>query len=162
MKRKDLIVVPVLVIIACYFIAGCVGTNSNYGNNPVPATTAISPAVTLVSPPVTPPVIVQTVTVDLTAKNMTFNTSRISVPAGATVIINFGNLEAKGSSQVTGVPHNFAVYENSDAKSKIFVGEIITGGQNITYKFPAPVKPGTYFFRCDVHPSTMTGQFIVT
>ena len=31
----------------------------------------------------------------------------------------------------------------------------------ITYVFTAPAIPGTYYFRCDLHPS-MQGQFIVT
>jgi len=35
-------------------------------------------------------------------------------------------------------------------------------GATTTYTFTAPSTPGTYFFRCDVHPETMTGQFIVT
>jgi plastocyanin len=43
----------------------------------------------------------------------------------------------------------------------IFVGQIITGpSATIDYKFTAPITPGTYFFRCDVHPS-MNGSFIV-
>jgi hypothetical protein len=37
------------------------------------------------------------------------------------------------------------------SKKKIFSGDIITGGKNITYRFNAPDTPGTYFFRCDVH-----------
>jgi plastocyanin len=41
------------------------------------------------------------------------------------------------------------------------VGDVITGPKKITYTFDAPEKPGTYFFRCDIHPTTMTGQFIV-
>ncbi|MHB8052837.1 MAG: cupredoxin domain-containing protein [Methanoregula sp.] len=43
----------------------------------------------------------------------------------------------------------------------MFSGAIITGGQDITYRFTAPAAPGTYFFRCDVHPSVMKGTFIV-
>ncbi|MEN6388155.1 MAG: hypothetical protein ABFD13_04555 [Candidatus Cryosericum sp.] len=27
--------------------------------------------------------------------------------------------------------------------------------------FDAPTTPGMYFFHCDIHPATMTGQFIV-
>ncbi|HVN74616.1 MAG TPA: hypothetical protein VMT44_08495 [Methanoregula sp.] len=29
------------------------------------------------------------------------------------------------------------------------------------YRFTAPETPGTYYFRCDVQPSVMNGEFIV-
>lgn len=93
------------------------------------------------------------VTIDLAAKNIKFDKNTMTVPSGANVTINFDNQES--------VPHNFALYENSDAKKAIFVGEVITGPKNITYTFVAPTKSGTYFFRCDVHPKTMVGDFIV-
>jgi len=59
------------------------------------------------------------------------------------------------------VAHNFALYTDSSATTKIFQGTIITGPATTTYTFSAPSTPGTYFFRCDVHPTTMTGSFIV-
>ncbi len=96
-----------------------------------------------------------TVTIDLMAKNLTFNMSTITVPAGANVVVNFDN-------QDNGVSHNFAVYTNSSASTVIFKGNNITGPKMTTYTFTAPTTPGTYFFRCDTHPTTMTGQFIVS
>ncbi len=92
--------------------------------------------------------------VDISAKNLAFNTSTITVPAGSQVTINFDN-------QDNGVAHNVAVYTDSSAKTSIYVGKIINGIAKTTYTFTAPSKPGTYFFRCDVHPTTMKGQFIV-
>jgi plastocyanin len=97
---------------------------------------------------------VENVTIDLTANGMAFNTSAITVPAGAYVTINFDNQDA-------GIPHNFALYENQDAKKTIFKGDVISGPKKIIYTFDAPAKAGTYFFRCDVHPRTMIGDFIV-
>ncbi len=96
----------------------------------------------------------QNVTIELIAKNIAFDKNTIRVPAGAKVTMNFDN-------QDSGIPHNFALYESPAAKKAIFVGEVITGPKKITYTFDAPEKPGTYFFRCDIHPTTMTGQFIV-
>lgn len=96
-----------------------------------------------------------TVTIDLTAKNIAFNVNSITVPAGSNVAINFNN-------QDNGVPHNFAVYTDSSASTTIFKGPIITGPNMTTYTFTAPTTPGTYFFRCDVHPTQMNGQFIVS
>lgn len=96
-----------------------------------------------------------TVTVDLMAKNLSFNVNSITVPAGSNVVINFDN-------QDSGIPHNFAVYTDSSANTIIFKGPIITGINRTTYTFAAPNTPGTYFFRCDVHPTQMTGEFIVS
>ena len=93
--------------------------------------------------------------INLTAKNIAFNTRTITVPAGSDVTINFDN-------QDSNIPHNFAVYETQAAQKAIFQGKIITGPAKITYTFKAPATPGAYFFHCDVHPTTMTGQFIVT
>ena len=95
-----------------------------------------------------------TATVDLAAANLAFNASTITVPAGAEVTVNFDNMD-------DGIPHNVAVYMDSSATEEIFVGETITGPAETTYTFTAPEEPGTYFFRCDVHPQQMTGDFIV-
>jgi plastocyanin len=95
----------------------------------------------------------KTVVVDIIAKDMKFNTSTITVPAGAKVTMNFDN-------QDSGIPHNVAVYDDKTAKTAIYKGEIITGPKKTTYTFTAPSKAGTYYFQCDVHPS-MNGQFIV-
>jgi plastocyanin/uncharacterized membrane protein YozB (DUF420 family) len=96
----------------------------------------------------------QSVTVDLVAEDNAFDKSTITVPAGARVTVNFNNRDS-------GVPHNFAVYETEDAQKVIFVGQIVTGLAKTEYAFDAPAVPGTYFFRCDVHPTLMTGQLIV-
>ncbi len=96
----------------------------------------------------------ENVTIAVTAQGMAFNTSTITVPAGANVTIIFNN-------QDSGIPHNIAFYETSAAKDQIYVGEIINGPRTVNYNFTAPSTPGTYFFRCDVHPS-MRGDFIVT
>ena len=92
---------------------------------------------------------------DISALNVAFNLSTITVPAGADVTVNFDN-------QDKGVSHNVAFYETSAAEKPIYVGEIFNGPKMMVYKFKAPDKPGTYFFRCDVHPTIMKGQFIVT
>lgn len=96
----------------------------------------------------------KTAVVYLEAKNYQFNRSTITVPAGATVIVHFTNDDS-------GTPHNFAVYTNSAATTLIFKGTIIDGVSSTTYTFTAPMTPGMYFFRCDVHPTLMTGSFVV-
>jgi len=99
-------------------------------------------------------------TINLTAQNLLFNMSTITVPHGATITVNFQNNDS-------GIQHNFAIYQSGSASSgtatgPIFVGQLITGVSSVTYTFTAPSTPGTYFFRCDVHPTMMTGSFIVT
>ena len=59
------------------------------------------------------------------------------------------------------VTHNFAVYDTREAKQVIFKGEALSGPGTITYTFTAPDEPGSYYFQCDFHPSTMNGSFIV-
>jgi plastocyanin len=96
----------------------------------------------------------QAVIVDISALNYRFDKSNITVPAGANVTMVFDNKDA--------VPHNVAIYTTPAATEVIFKGEIITGPKTITYNFTAPATPGDYFFRCDVHPTVMTGTFTVT
>lgn len=90
----------------------------------------------------------------LTAQGRAFDQSSLRVPAGAAVTLRFVNNDS-------GVPHNVSIYETSAAAKAIFQGERITGPQTIDYAFTAPTRPGTYFFRCDVHPTTMSGAFVV-
>ncbi len=94
------------------------------------------------------------VTVTLTAQNLSFDTKTIVVPPGASVTINFTNKDS-------GVMHNFSLYSDSTAKTALFTGSFVTGPGTTTYTFTAPTKVGDYFFRCDVHPTTMTGTFVV-
>jgi plastocyanin len=86
---------------------------------------------------------------------MAFNQSTITVPAGAQVTIHFRNDDQ-------GISHNFAVYTDSSALMRIFSGNAIVGPASTTYTFNAPTAKGSYFFRCDIHPTQMTGEFIAT
>jgi len=97
--------------------------------------------------------VTEKVTVAVMAEGYSFSTETITVRAGAEVTIEFENRD-------DGTPHNVAVYTDSSANESIFIGEVITGPEAITYTFTAPEAPGNYFFRCDIHPS-MHGAFIV-
>jgi plastocyanin len=155
MTKKILYLAFAIILIgAC--IAGCASTPGTTPT-PTPTTTVTSTTVPSTTPPATTtsPSGGGTVDIYLQAKNIAFNKSTISVPAGSTVNVHFDNEDQ-------GVPHNFAVYTNSQATDKIFSGTIITGVSQTTYTFTAPATPGDYFFRCDVHPSVMYGTFTVT
>jgi plastocyanin len=137
------ILLSIIVLGVLTILLGCTSSPSS---TPAPAPS---------QPPTTTPSSSQTaVTINLTAQGMAFDTKTISVPAGADVTVIFENKDK--------IPHNLAVYTDKSAAKGIFVGEVITGPKTITYRFTAPTNPGTYFFRCDVHPATMIGDFIVT
>jgi len=156
MKPLSGILVLLIVLTGCLAIAGCTT------NSPVPTFTPtpsppITPAPSASGSPVTsaPTGGGQTVNINLVALNLAFDQSTITVPAGSHVVMIFDN-------QDSGVVHNFALYTDSTASKKIFVGDLITGPKKITFTFDAPSAPGTYFFRCDIHPTTMVGTFVVT
>jgi plastocyanin len=135
--------------------AGLIGTFNVTASIPVTmGTTVVTPTATTIAPTSTPTTASQTVPITLTAKNITFDTKTITVPAGSTVVMTFINDDA-------GIPHNFALYTDSSATTRIFAGDFVTGVKTVTYTFTAPATPGNYFFRCDVHPEAMTGTFVV-
>ena len=59
-----------------------------------------------------------------------------------------------------GTPHDFALYKDSAYTQVLFSGDQITGPATITYDLPA-LAPGTYYFHCTVHPTTMIGTLVV-
>lgn len=82
-----------------------------------------------------------------------FAQTEISLPAGAPIAMTFDNRDPQ-------VQHNVSVWETEDfTGSALFTGEIITGPATVEYRIPA-LATGTYFFRCDVHPTTMTGTIV--
>jgi plastocyanin len=56
----------------------------------------------------------------------------------------------------SGVPHNVSIYTDVSASRAVFRGELFPGPRTKTYKVRA-LAAGSYFYRCDVHPTTMTG-----
>lgn len=119
----------------------------NNNHTPLQPAVVVSINVTVIAPP-------QAVTVAISAHNFAFSTSVITVPAGASVKVNFNN-------QDSGTTHTFSVYTSSAATTSVFIGSGITGVSSTTYSFTAPTTPGTYYFRCDIHPSQMHGSFVV-
>ncbi|HLF76766.1 MAG TPA: hypothetical protein VJB57_04680 [Dehalococcoidia bacterium] len=92
-----------------------------------------------------------TTSLQLVARNILFDKRSLSAAANAPVQLTFDNTDV-------GTLHNFALYTNNRATTKIFGGELTTGPNVTVYRFTAPAA-GSYFFRCDVHPDTMTGTF---
>jgi hypothetical protein len=92
--------------------------------------------------------------VTLIAQNIKFDKRSIVACAGQPVTVTVDNRDA-------GTLHNVAFYTNRSAAQIIHKGEIFPGPAIKEERFTAPGTPGSYFFRCDVHPDTMTGTFSV-
>jgi len=153
--------VMMAVVVVVILVSGCTSSYSGQSQTTmvmttVPTGSSGAPAsVTTPMDAAAAPGSGQNVQMTLTCQNIAFDKSSLTAPAGSHITMTFVNNDA-------GIPHNFALYTDSSAKSKIFVGDIVTGVKTTTYTFGAPSTPGTYFFRCDVHPTMMYGTFVVT
>lgn len=142
-----------LVPLALVFAGVIIGSVKFSGNDstlevfPTPAPRAASSS----APP--PPAPAGGTSLTLVAKTLLFDKRTLSAAANAPVVLQFDN-------QDVGTLHNVAFYTNRSATTKIFGSELTTGPKVETLTFTAP-PPGSYFFRCDVHPDTMTGTFTV-
>jgi plastocyanin len=83
----------------------------------------------------------------VTARDMKFLETEVTVPAGQPFELVFDNQEAP--------PHNVAISDASGAK--LFAGEIVSN-QKVTYQVPA-LAAGSYPFICEVHPD-MKGTIV--
>ncbi|HEV8573042.1 MAG TPA: cupredoxin domain-containing protein [Actinomycetota bacterium] len=85
-----------------------------------------------------------------------FDQTCLAVPAGKPFTVDFANDD--------NIPHNWALYTDDSASEHLGGGspsEPIAGGQSKTYEVDPIDDPGQYFYRCDFHPTTMTGTFVV-
>jgi plastocyanin len=91
--------------------------------------------------------------ITLVAKDLKYNVNEITLQANVESTVTLDNQDA-------GVIHNFSIYTTTDAATNVFRGDLTTGPVTQAYTVP-PLKPGTYYFRCDVHPDTMHGTLVV-
>jgi plastocyanin len=89
----------------------------------------------------------------ISVSNLQFSTDALTFEAGKPTTLHFENDDG-------GQTHNFAIYTDESATTPKFQGEITTGPQTVDYDIPK-LPAGTYFFRCDIHPTTMTGTLTV-
>ena len=85
----------------------------------------------------------------MAARNLAFDQNCLAAPADAAFTIAFNNDDA-------GVPHNVSILSDGEP---LFTGEIVTGPRRVTYRVN-PLQPGSFQFRCDVHPQ-MQGTFVL-
>ena len=91
--------------------------------------------------------------IQLVAENQLFDQRALTAATGAPVLVQLDNRDVS-------VQHNFSLYTDRTGAQLVFMGDIEIGPIVSNYGFDAPA-PGSYFFRCDVHPDTMTGSFTV-
>ena len=67
-------------------------------------------------------------------------------------------------NQDTGVPHNWELFKDPAYATRVGGAtgptDIITGVDQTSYSVDA-LAAGVYYFRCDIHPTTMIGQLVV-
>jgi plastocyanin len=83
-----------------------------------------------------------------------FDTQCLAVDGGKSATVTFENQDA-------GVAHNWDLFQDSGYTKSIAATQLVPGPSKETAKLPS-LKPGTYYFHCDAHPTTMTGQLFVT
>jgi plastocyanin len=91
--------------------------------------------------------------VAVSAKDISWNTSCISVDANQPVALTVDNKDL-------GIDHNFAVYDSPNLGKKFFQTGRFAGVATKSFTID-PLPPGKYYFQCDVHGPAMSGTFIV-
>jgi plastocyanin len=91
-------------------------------------------------------------TTAISAAGVAFDTKELAFTAGEPTTLAFTNEDS--------VAHNLSVYEDHTAQKDLFVGAEVAGGSSTDYAIP-PLDKGEYFFRCDLHPTAMTGTVTV-
>ncbi len=91
------------------------------------------------------------------AKGTAFDVSCLAVTPNTAFTVDFNNQDA-------GVPHNVDIYKDPGYTQHLAgangTGDTITGPNTTTYSVQG-LPAGTYYFRCDIHPTLMTGVFVV-
>ena len=89
----------------------------------------------------------------ITAQDLKFSPTSLDVPSGQPTTITFDNEDP-------GVLHNIQFFSDKDYTTSIYKGPDVTGVASAEYQLPA-LGPGTYYFHCDYHPTTMQGTITV-
>lgn len=91
-------------------------------------------------------------TLTLVSRNILFDKNELTAPAGEITIVH--------DHQDAGIPHNVAVHEGTDAEGELIDKTEIEPGP-VEQRLTLNLEAGTYFYVCEVHPTTMTGILTV-
>jgi len=88
--------------------------------------------------------------VEVTAEGLAFDATTIEATAGEDFTITLVNNDS--------APHNISIY-SEEGGDQIVLGDTAEAGQSVTVDVSA-LEPGTYYFKCDIHPD-MNGSVVV-
>jgi len=147
-----------VAVASTVLLAACGGADATGGKTPATgaATTQPSPTRTAAPPPeagtpVPSGATQERSTATVIAKDITFDQSQLNLRAGEDTI-TFRNEDAR-------ITHDFAVYADAGYTQLVGATAIMTGPA--TERLPLTLRPGTYYYRCDVHPQQMHGTIAV-
>lgn len=83
-------------------------------------------------------------TVSVSADDLKFNKSSLTIPAGVEFELEFNNQEPQ--------PHNVTILRSKGSTEALFKEKFFSGPKKVTWKV-SPVPAGEYYFQCDVHPN---------
>ena len=92
-------------------------------------------------------------TVHVAARGNVFTPNKIELPPEHPPEIIFDNRDSN-------VLHNVAIFSDPQFTRRQFTGDVFAGPETMRYRFRA-LSPGTYYFRCDMHPTNMIGEIHV-
>jgi plastocyanin len=88
----------------------------------------------------------------ISADQLKFSAPCMAAPAGKPFTVRFTNNETQ--------PHDVAIYDGRDKKTKYLEGEVFSG-PGVTKDYPvAPLPAGDYYFDCVIH-AEMNGALYV-
>jgi plastocyanin len=90
---------------------------------------------------------------EIAAISSTFDRSEMEAPAGS-ITIKYDNRDA-------GVIHNISLFLGEDASGEFIDATELESGP-IEQELTVELEPGTYFYQCDSHPTTMKGTLTVS
>jgi plastocyanin len=93
------------------------------------------------------------VTLTVVAEELRFTPARLTAPVDEPFVIVLDNRDR-------GIPHNVSIYRDEDADEPILVS-IVSIGEARTIERVDALPVGTYFVRCDIHRTDMTGTLDV-
>lgn len=92
-----------------------------------------------------------TKTATLVAHNVTFLQTSLTVLGKNGFTVHFDNQDSTS--------HNFGIYDKKGGK-ELFKGNVVAGPNSTDYQVK-PLKPGKYYYQCDIHPASMHGVLTV-
>ncbi|MBN9494960.1 nitrite reductase, copper-containing [bacterium] len=113
------------------------------------ATTTPTPAPSAAA---TTPASTEAQTITLQLKDNFFDPAKLTVKAGQHITFDLKN--------VGKVPHNLAIADKGGNYGDV-ASDLVRGGEDLKFDWTAPAATGVYNFRCDVHPTQMTGTITV-